>query len=63
MTIDALWTVRRNSGGEPKAGRSVVREPIGGDGYDGLVAAYSRALAALSREIAEAIRSGNATGR
>jgi len=61
-TIESFWTIRRASG-QPTTGRSVVREPIGGDGYDGLVAAHSRALAALSREIAEAIRSGNATGR
>ena len=61
-TIESFWTIRRASG-QPTTGRSVVREPIGGDGYDGLVAAHSRALAALSRQIAEAIRSGNATGR
>ena len=61
-TIESFWTIRWASG-QPTTGRSVVREPIGGDGYDGLVTAHSRALAALSRQIAEAIRSGNATGR
>jgi uncharacterized protein len=61
VTVDALWTVRRASG-EPSTGRSLVREPVGGEGYDALADAHSRALAALSRQIAEAIRSGNTTG-
>ncbi|MFH0343243.1 MAG: hypothetical protein ACHBNF_14195 [Chromatiales bacterium] len=37
--------------------RSLVREPIGGEGYDTLIAAYGRALATLSRDIARTIRS------
>ncbi len=36
---------------------STLREPVNGKGYEALVAAQSRALAALSREIAEAVRS------
>ena len=36
---------------------SSISEPVNGKGYDALVAAQSRALAALGREIAEAIRS------
>lgn len=36
---------------------SSIREPVSGKGYEALVAAQSRALAALGREIAEAIRS------
>ncbi len=57
VTIDALWAVRRVSGGgEPISGRSVAREPTGGNGYDALVAAHGRALAGISGEIAEAIR-------
>jgi hypothetical protein len=34
-----------------------VREPAGGTGFDALVAAHSRALARVSRDIASAIRS------
>lgn len=56
VTIDALWTVRRTSGSGAKTGRSTVREPAGGTGYDALVGAHSRALAGMSREIAQAIR-------
>ena len=58
VTIDALWAVRRASG-EPSTGRSLVSEPAGGGGYDALVAAHNRALARVSRDIAEAIRSAD----
>jgi uncharacterized lipoprotein YmbA len=56
VTIDALWTVRRAAGGAPRTGRSSVREPTSGAGFDALVAAHSRALASVSRDIAGAIR-------
>ena len=56
VTVEALWTVRPAQGGVVKNGRSAVREPTNGNGYDALVAAYSRALTAVSRDIAEAIR-------
>jgi uncharacterized lipoprotein YmbA len=56
VTIDALWTVRRPPGGAPRTGRSSVREPVAGAGFDALVAAHSRALARVSRDIAGAIR-------
>lgn len=62
VTIESLWTIRRPSR-EPTTGRSVARESIGGDGYDALVAAHSRALATLSREIGEAIRVTNTASR
>ncbi|HEX9684783.1 MAG TPA: PqiC family protein [Burkholderiales bacterium] len=55
-TVEVLWTVRPSKGGAPRTGRSVVREPAGAAGYDALVAAHSRALAAVSRDIAEALR-------
>lgn len=37
------------------AGESTVREPAGGPDYESLVAAMSRALAAFSKEVAEAV--------
>lgn len=40
-----------------QAKRSVFKEPTGGATYEALVAAQSRAVAALGREIAEAIKS------
>ena len=57
VTIEVLWTVRRAAGGDPRTGRSLVREPAADAGFDGLVAAHSRALARVSQDIAGAIRS------
>jgi uncharacterized lipoprotein YmbA len=57
-TIQASWTVRTPSG-EPLIGRSIVSEPAG-SGYDELVAAHSRALGAISRDIAAAIQASRA---
>ena len=51
--IEASWTVRARDGAL-LAGRSVATEPSGA-GYDELVAAHSRALGAVSRDIANAI--------
>jgi uncharacterized protein len=54
-TVEAAWQVVPAKGAA-KAGQSSVREPAGGPGYDALLAAHSRALAAVSRDIAAAIR-------
>jgi uncharacterized lipoprotein YmbA len=56
VTIDALWTVKRVSDGTLRTGRSLAQESSRGGSYETMVAAHSRALAAISREIAEAIR-------
>jgi uncharacterized lipoprotein YmbA len=57
VMIDALWSVRRSAAGAaPKRGRSQVRERATGHGYDALVAAHGRALAAISSDIAKALR-------
>jgi uncharacterized protein len=56
VTIDALWTVKRASDGALRTGRSVARESSSGGTYEAVVAAHSRALTTISREIAEAIR-------
>jgi hypothetical protein len=55
-TIDALWTVKRVSDSALRTGRSTARESSSGGSYDVVAAAHSRALATISREIAEAIR-------
>lgn len=59
--IEALWSVRRSAEAEPLRGHSLISEPLGeptgSPDYDALAAAHSRALAALSQEIAQAIRS------
>ena len=56
VALDALWSVRRSDGVAVTFGRSVVSEPAGAAGYDALVAAQSRSLAAVSRDLARALR-------
>lgn len=60
--LEVSWTVMEADAGVVHAGRSVIREPVAGPGYDALVAAHSRALAAASRDIAAALREGRAGG-
>ncbi len=54
--VQIVWMVRGGAGTEVKSGSSTVREKTGTEGYDALVAAFNRALATVSREIAAAIR-------
>lgn len=55
-TLNVVWIVRRTRDGKAQTGRTSVREPTGTAGYDALAAAHSRALARMSQEIADAIR-------
>jgi uncharacterized lipoprotein YmbA len=55
-TLEAVWSVRRTQDGRSETGRTSVREPVADAGYEALAAAHSRALAALSRDIADALR-------
>jgi uncharacterized lipoprotein YmbA len=55
-TLEVLWTVIATSGGAASNGRFLSREPAGGQGYDAIAAAHSRALAALSKDIAVEVR-------
>jgi len=55
-TIDALWTVRPPRQAALLTGRTVAREPVADKDCGALVAAHSRALAAVSQDIAAAIR-------
>jgi uncharacterized lipoprotein YmbA len=56
-SITVLWSVRPPKLAVPMNGRTVAREPTGGAGDEVLVAAHSRALATVSRDIAAALRS------
>jgi uncharacterized lipoprotein YmbA len=56
VLIEAVWAVRKTTGGETNSGRTLAREAVLGDGFDALAAAHSRALAKLSGDIAAAIR-------
>lgn len=62
-TVEAAWSLRRAAGGAPKTGRSLVREPMGSNDYDAMVAAYGRALLAVSADLAKAVRAEAAMGR
>ncbi len=55
--LQAVWTVRSGDKGQTvlASGRTVRSEPVAAGGYEPLVAAYSRLLEHLSREIAAAI--------
>jgi len=55
VAVDALWTVRARSG-SARTGHTRVVETVSGTGYDALVAAHSRALATVSKEIGETIQ-------
>lgn len=55
-TLDAVWTVSRSKDGKSQTGRTAVREASPSGGYDGVAAAHSRALARLSRDIADAVQ-------
>lgn len=55
VQIDALWTIRRTGAAQPLLRQSRLQEPVTGEGYDQLTAAYSRALGALAKDIATAI--------
>jgi uncharacterized lipoprotein YmbA len=57
VLLKATWIVTGGEGKTPLAVRkSDIQEPVSGKDYDALVAAHSRALATLSREIADEIR-------
>jgi uncharacterized lipoprotein YmbA len=58
VTVDAHWSVRRFGDDNALTGRSLVREPVTGGDWNALVAAHSRALASVSRDIAKAIQGG-----
>ena len=53
--LDAVWSVRRVKDGKAETGRTTVRETVQEKGYDALAAGHSRAVARLSRDIADAV--------
>jgi uncharacterized lipoprotein YmbA len=61
--LDAVWTLRRVSDDKFRTGRTSLREPVSESGYDGLAAAHSRAIARLSRDIADGVRAIEGTLR
>jgi uncharacterized protein len=55
-TLNAVWIVRRTRDGKSFTGRTNVHEATGAAGLDALAAAHSRALAQMSQQIADALR-------
>lgn len=55
-TIDVNWAVRSKDNGTQKNGRTFKREPTNGSEYADTVAAHERALAAVSRDVANALQ-------
>ena len=55
-TIEVVWTVRRGTGDVVANGRERVREAAAEAGFDGVVRAHNRVLAAVGRTIAAALR-------
>jgi uncharacterized protein len=62
VVLDARWRILATDRKELAANRSLLTQPTGGTGYPALVAAMSRALAALSREIAATLETLPRTG-
>ena len=56
-TLEALWMVRRMKDGKAERGRTTVRQSVPEKDYAALAAAHSQAIARLSQEIADAVRS------
>lgn len=57
VVLDALWTIKTNDGAtESRRGRTNLAVPAPNDDYAGLATAQGRALDALARDIAAALR-------
>jgi uncharacterized lipoprotein YmbA len=56
VVVESLWSVRRADGSATREGRTASHEPAGVS-YEDIAAAYGRALNAVSRDIAAAVRS------
>lgn len=59
-TVEALWSVRPPNGAAVLSGRTFAQERVAGKDYGAMVAAHSRNVATLSRDIATAIRQSGA---
>jgi len=62
-TLDAVWAISRAKDGKSRMGRTTVREAAADKGYDALAAAHSRAVAHMSRDIADAVSALNGSGQ
>ncbi|MET0961853.1 MAG: PqiC family protein [Noviherbaspirillum sp.] len=56
VSVQALWTLRQDSGALLGSGRFMAAEPTGPGGHEAIAAAYARALSGMSVVIADAVR-------
>ena len=63
VAVQALWTLRQEGGKELASGRFAATEPTGPGGHDAIAAAYAKVLAAMSVQVAQAVRSAQAASR
>lgn len=63
VEVDALWTIRMADGSPVGSGRSRQTEAATGGGHDAAVLAFSRGLAGISGDIAQALRTRWPDGR
>jgi len=50
--LNVIWTIRKKGHKPLMIRRSIIQQPVSGDGNDAIVSAYSEAIGKLSREIA-----------
>ena len=63
VILDVTWSVaKQEDENDPVVINSFIKEPVSTEDYEAIVVAKSRALAALSQEIAEAIKTGSRQG-
>lgn len=60
VTLDARWRLLTREGKEVTFKRTIVTEPITGEGMPALVAAMNRSIAGLGREVGDAIHAQSA---
>lgn len=53
LRLEAVWIIRAANGGASRVGSSTINEPLADGSHDAIVTATSRALLALSREVAK----------
>jgi uncharacterized lipoprotein YmbA len=56
VTVEVVWTLRRDSDGQRNTWRMIEREPMQGTSPEAVVAAWSRALTHLAEQMADQLK-------